>query len=144
MDYLEIKKRHQDEINRFPMFFAFNDRQFKEGMARLGLEPTDTDKIYKLADTGGFYRRDDAARLKEMLDRHEEERRSAIHSDNTGEGYIYQMFAYELANHEYIITGSVDDTLRAVGISPEEVTHSPQLRHGLEKAIMAQVGPEGG
>ena len=26
--YLTLKKKHQDEINAFPMFFAFNQNQF--------------------------------------------------------------------------------------------------------------------
>ena len=137
-DYLEMKERHQKEIDAFPMFFAFSEKQFQEGMARLGLEPTDTGKIYKFGDTGGFYRKTDSPALKEMLDRQEEERKSAILNDTTGEGFIYQMFTYELANHEYCLTWNTTDTLRAVGIGPEEVKQKPQLKHGLEKAIMAQ------
>ena len=137
-DYLELKRRHQEEINAFPMAFAFNKKQFAEGMIKLGLEPTDTDKIFKFGDTGGFYRREHSEALISMLDRHEQEKWEAIHNDTTGEGFIFQMFDYELANHEYIITGQVDDTLRAVGISPEEVEKTPQLKHGLEKAQAAQ------
>jgi len=35
--YLELKEKHQKEVNEFPMFFAFNDKQFKEGMKKFGL-----------------------------------------------------------------------------------------------------------
>ena len=56
--YAELKRRQQAEFSAFPMQFAFSDRQFAEGMAALGLEPTDTDKVYK-APGGGFYRRED-------------------------------------------------------------------------------------
>ncbi len=138
MKYLELKERHQQEINAFPMSFAFSDNQFKEGMAKLGLDPTETDKIYKFGSTGGFYRREDSKALWDMLDRHKKEFKAATDADTTGEGFILDMFTYELANHEYIITGSVGDTLDALGLTIEEVNASPALFHGLVRAKIAQ------
>ncbi len=140
-DYMDLKKRQHDEIAAFPMFFAFNNKQFQEGMTRLGLSPTDTTKIYKFGDTGGFYRREDSAQLREMMDRHERELHEAIEGDTTGEGFIFNMFNYELANHEYIITGSVADALRSLGLTLAEVEGNPALKHGLQKARMAQFEP---
>ena len=135
MDYLELKERQRKELEAFPMFFAFSDKQFNEGMNSLGLDPEETDKIYKFGNTGGFYRKTDAAALHEMFDRHERERQEAIESDTSGEGYIYQMFSYELANHEYIITYNKADTLRAVGLTQEEINENPALLHGLKMAL---------
>ena len=34
--YQELRDRQQEEVNAFPMFFAFDQRQFAEGMRRLG------------------------------------------------------------------------------------------------------------
>ncbi|NYC95062.1 hypothetical protein DFN09_003049 [Clostridium acetobutylicum] len=62
--YIEMKRKHQKEVNNFPMFFAFSKEQFKEGMKKLGLEPSETNKIYKFGNTGGFYKRTDSAKLK--------------------------------------------------------------------------------
>ena len=45
--YADLKQRQQQEFSAFPMQFAFSDQQFAEGMAALGLEPTDTDKIWR-------------------------------------------------------------------------------------------------
>jgi len=136
--YKELKERHQAETNEFPFMFAFSNAQFDEGMRKLGLKPTDTDKIYSLHGTGGFYRRTDAPRLHEMFDRHERERQEAIANDTTGDGYIFEMFNYELSNHEYVITCSTADTLDALDLTIEEVNANPRLLHGLKRAIEAQ------
>jgi len=132
--YTVLKNRHQQEVNAFPMAFAFNQRQFEEGMAKLGLGPDDTDKVYKIGDTGGFYRRSDAARFRELFDRHEREHQEATDGDTTGEGYIYEMFLYELANHEYTYTGDLTSTLEALDLTPEDFEKSAPLRNGLRKA----------
>ena len=134
-EYTILKQRHQQEVNDFPFIFAFSNQQFEEGMAKYGLTPKDTDKIYKFGSTGGFYLRTDAPRLKEMFDRHEKEKQEAISADTKGSGYIYQMFLYELANHEYGYTGDVSDTLDALGLTAEEVAESKPLSYGLNKAI---------
>jgi hypothetical protein len=136
--YLVMQQKHQEEFNAFPMAFAFSNKQFEEGMARLGLKPTDTDKIYKLGGTGGFYRREDAQKFNKMVNRHDAEMKEAIAGDTTGEGFIFDMFNYELGNHEYIITGSVDDTLDALGLTMEDVKNDIRLAHGLKKARNAQ------
>ena len=132
--YAEMKQRQQQEFSAFPMQFAFSDKQFIEGMAALGLEPTDTDKVYK-APGGGFYRREDGQRLKEMMDRFDRELQEAIAADETGEGFIYEMFLYELDNHEYSYTGDMSDALDALGYTADEVLGDPRLKRGIEKAI---------
>lgn len=136
--YQELRNRQQQEFNAFPMVFAFSDKQFVEAMKELGLDPTETDKVYKFGDTGGLYRRSDAPALHEMLDRHEHERQDAIAADETGEGFVFQMFRDELANHEYGYTGELDETIEALGLTVEEINSSPKMLHGLEKAIKAQ------
>lgn len=136
--YKELKNRHQNEVNNFPMEFAFNQKQLEEGMKKLGLGSTDTDKIYSLKGTGGFYRRTDAIALHEMFDRHDTEMTEAIKQDETGDGFIFDMFNYELGNHEYIVTGETEDTIDALGLSEEEVENDPRLIYGLKKAIKSQ------
>ena len=132
--YKEMKDKHHKEVNDFPFFFAFNAKQFEEGMKKLGLDAKDTDKIYKFGNTGGFYRKTDSAMLKEMLVRHDREMAEAIAADTTGDGFIYDMFMYELANHEYCITYDFEPTLDACGLEYSEVMDNPALRAGLKKA----------
>ena len=45
--YQEIKEKHQKDVDNFRMFFAFNRKQFDEGMRSIGLEPDNTGAIYK-------------------------------------------------------------------------------------------------
>ena len=44
--YQELRNRQQEEVNAFPMFFAFDKQQFAEGMRRLGLRPSDMNQVY--------------------------------------------------------------------------------------------------
>lgn len=42
--YAEMKKRHQEEINNFPLMFAFSKERFAEEMQKLGLDPLEDEK----------------------------------------------------------------------------------------------------
>lgn len=64
--YVQMKERHQKEVNEFPMMWAFNNDQFAQGMKKLGLQETDTDKIYRIAP-GGFIRKTDAEETLDAL-----------------------------------------------------------------------------
>jgi hypothetical protein len=136
--YYTLKERQQKEVDLFPLFFAFNKKQFAEGMAKFGFQPEETDKIYRLGDTGGYYRCTDGERLFEMFARHEKEMQEAIDGDPTGEGFILDMFAYELANHEYIVTGDEEDALNALGLTWEDIEKDKRLRHGFHLAEKRQ------
>lgn len=131
--YLILKEKHQKEFNEFPLAFAFSDKQFEEGMEKLGLKKTDTDKVYSMGG-GGFYRKTDAEAFHAMIDRHDREMTEAIEADATGEGFIFDMFSYELANHEYGYTREIDGTLDALGLTMDEINESEKLLHGLKKA----------
>ena len=131
--YYELKQKQQKERNDFPMFFAFNKKQFNEGMEKLGLNSNDIDKIYSMG-YGGFIRKKDSEKFTELFDKHSNEMQSAINSDTTGEGFIFDMFHYELANHEYIITWSLADTLDALDLTLEEVNDNKLLLKGLKLA----------
>ena len=136
--YSQLKDRQEKEFNEFPMFYAFNDKQFGEGMEKFGLSSADTDKIYS-AGAEGYYLRTDSQKLKDLLNRHEKEMSDAIKADTTGDGFIFDMFDYELSNHEYCYTGDTEDTLDALGLSMEEIEKSPALSAGLKNAIISQL-----
>ena len=134
--YQEMKERQQKEVNEFPMAFAFNKEQFDEGMRKLGLDPSETDKVCRIP-AGGFIRLDDVDRLKEMFKRHKQEIRKAIAKDRTGEGFIYDMFYTELCNHEFSVTYDSSDAIRALGLTQEKVLSDSRLHHGINRAIEA-------
>jgi hypothetical protein len=141
--YLELKNKQQKEVNEFPMFFAFNQKQFEEGMKRFGLEAGEMDKIYKLGNTGGFYLKTDSQKLFDMMERHEAEMEEAIRSDETGEGFILEMFRYELDNHEYGYTWDLEPTLDALGLTMDKIKSNNALLHGLKKALRKYRGADG-
>jgi len=122
------------------MFFAFSKEQFQEGMRSLGLEPDNTDAIIKLADTSGFILKTDKPDFSGMLKRQKAEMQEAIDLDHTGDGFIFYMFRYELANHEYTYTGEVSDALYALDLTFADINASDKLQNGLQKAIKSLYG----
>ena len=132
--YMAMKQRHQEEVHALPLGFAYSNQQFKEMMENWGLDPVkDTDKIYRLP-AGGFVQKKDHALLHETLDRHDAELKAAIAADETGDGFIYEMFLSELDDHEFGYTMDTEDTLDALGYTAAEVLGDPRLKHGIEKA----------
>jgi len=137
--YLVLKDKHQKEVNEFPFFFAFSEEQFNKGMEKFGLKPDETDKICSLGIASGFLLKTDAERCEQMFARHEKEMKDAIAADSTGEGFIFEMFNCELANHEYVVGRDVDSTLDALGLKPEDIAKDPRLQHGLKLAKKRQI-----
>ena len=134
MKYLELKQRQQKEVNDFPFGFAFSNQQFKEMMEKFGLKETDTDKIYSIG-AGGYIRKSDSNAFDEMFKRHRKEIEDEIEKDKKGTGFIYSMFSYELANHEYCITYDIEPTLDALGLTLDEINKKENLLNGLRKAL---------
>lgn len=142
--YADLNRRQQEEVHALPIGFAFGNKQFREMMEGWGLDPEkDLDKIYKLGGTGGFYKRTDSALIRDTFTRHEAELAEAIAADETGGGFIYEMFLYELDNHEYGYTRDTEDTLDALGYTAEQVLNDPRLKRGIEKAVTVICKREG-
>ena len=134
MTYSELKERQQQEINAFPFIWAFNESQLADGMRRLGLDPEkDKDKLCSIGG-GGIIRKTDAEAMRAMFDRHRRELQEAIAADKTGDGFIYDMFYTELANHEYSYTMDLAEGIDACGLTVEQINADPALIHGLKKA----------
>lgn len=82
-------------------------------------------------ENDSYYGSDD---LRETYARYEKEMAASISDDKTGDGFIYQMFLYELNNHEYGYTGDCEETLDALDYTMEQVQADARLLHGFEKA----------
>ena len=108
MKYYELKQRIQNEVNNFPMFFAFSDDQFKEGLEKFGATPSELFRH----PSSGFYRKTDAPKLHAMINRHNQELEAAMQDDD----FMIDAIRYELANHEYCITFDRTDTVEALGL----------------------------
>ena len=136
--YAEMKKKHQEEVNAFPMVFAFGKEQFAEAMKKLGLKTKDTDKVCTIYGAGDIMRKSDVPAYREMTLRHRKEFEDAVAADKTGDGFIYDMFDYELANHEYGYTRNPSDALAALGVSRKAIEKDPRLARGFRKACKHQ------
>lgn len=131
--YKQLKDKHQKEMDAFPLGAAFSDKQFEEMLQKWGYTVNDVDKICSIGG-GCFIRKSDKDAFFEMLDRFKKEREAAIAEDKTGDGFIYDMFLYELANHEYCITYDYEETFDALGLTLEKVNADKRLIHGFRKA----------
>ena len=134
MKYLKLKEKHQKEVNDFPFGFAFSNEQFKVMMKKFGLKEKDTDKIYSIG-AGGYIRKTDSEAMHNMFKRHREEIENEIKNDKDGTGFIYEMFRYELSNHEYCVTYDIEPTLDALGLTLDEINKHQNLVMGLKKAL---------
>ena len=108
MEYLEQKQKHQDEISNFPMFFAFSEKQFNEGLEKFGATIKEIARI----PGGGFIRKVDGRKLGDLLLRHGVEQETAMKDDD----FLTDAIRYELGNHEYCITYNPAPTMDCLGI----------------------------
>ena len=132
--YDELINKQQKEFNAFPMAFAYSQQQFKEGLLKLGLNENDNDKVVAIS-AGGFIRKNDLEKFRDLTNRLEKELDDAIKADTTGTGFIYDMFVSELFNHEYAYTYDLEETLSALALTEKDFEENEALQNGLDLAI---------
>ena len=115
--YTELKARQAKELNDFEgIFFAFNNKQFKEGMEKIGLTIEDKNQIYSLG-AGGYIRKDRSKTFSAMFKRHAEEKNNR----KKEEKFLFESLTYELRNHEFCITYDPSDALNALGYNKDDI-----------------------
>lgn len=134
--YLVMKKGHQNEHNDFPLFFAFSDERFLVGLQKLGLSKDDVDQVVAIGG-GGYCRKNDVERLRDMGARHRTELAEAMKDENFAE----QALTYELANHEYNYSMDTTGAMDALNLTEEQVNDDPMLKRALRKAKQNQGDP---
>ena len=136
--YKEMKDRHQAEVNALPLAFAFSEKQYRDKLAEWQITPEEAKAGAIIGiGNGGFIRASDRDLVISTFERIADEEAAAIAADQDGAGYIYQMFLYELNNHEYSYTGDIDETLDALHISNKDLAENPALLNGLNLALKA-------
>ena len=115
-EYLELKKRHQKELEDFPIAYAFNDKQLQEALEKLGATKEECITVF---GHGDIVKRTDAKALIKMLERHDEELKQKLRDDVD---FAEAAFLEEMDNHEYAINHSADeDVLAAFNITFENI-----------------------
>ena len=85
--------------------------------------------------------RKDYHKVRKTFKKHRQELKEAIDRDETGKGFVCEMFRYELENHEYAYTLNPTDAVEALHLSLDKVITNKKLYTGLTTAcdlIMAE------
>lgn len=105
--YLDLQKKHQDELFNFPIAYAFSEKQLEEALDKLGATREECVTVY---GHGDVIKRSDVPAFKAMLKRHTVETHEALKADKE---FAEAAFLYEMDNHEYAINWSGDDDVLA-------------------------------
>ena len=156
MNYSEYREKTQKDFNEFSdthMFYAFNKEQFEEGYQKLlkikteelictgklkggaRRKPKFSLDLVTIAGAGDYIDRSDVKKFLELSNKHNKMFLDEIRKDVDGTGFIRQMFAWELENHEYAYTEDVDETLRDLRLDESMFSKYPQLKKGLDLAL---------
>ena len=113
--YLELQKKHKEEISNFPIAYAFNEQQLKEALEELGAT---ADECVTIFNHGDVVKKENAKPFVDMLQRHQDELQEAMRNEEFAEA----AFRYEMDNHEYALNyDGDDDVLRCFGLSHEDL-----------------------
>ena len=116
--YNDLKAAHAKQLNSFDgIFFAFSDDQFAEGMAKLGLKPTEAKGNIFSMGHGGYMLKTKAKAWAEMCKRQSIEMRQ-LRKDKKE---FLKSLVYELKNHEYNVTYDATDALAALELHKDDV-----------------------
>lgn len=112
--YQNFKESINQEISDFPIFWAFSNEQFNEGLIKLNT----TKENVRGIGGGGFIRKEDTKKFIDLMKEQNKTERQFLKEDKN----LYQAFLYELANHEFCITYDYDETLNALGLKYDKLT----------------------
>ena len=101
--YLDLQKKHQEELSNFPIAYAFSDQQLVEALQKLGAKSKD--ECVTVFGHGDIVKKENAKPFLDMLKRHTKETQEAMKDKEFAEA----AFRYEMDDHEYAINWSGDD-----------------------------------
>ena len=130
--YRELKREITESASNYEgIFWAFNDKQFKKGLAELGLNGADvaSGKLAKLG-AGGFI----LAERKESYWKHIDGLHAKMKQALKNEAFLLEALIYELINHEFIITYDATDALESLSLKVDDVP-SELLKEAKREAV---------
>jgi len=120
--YSQLKKKHSQELDNFPIFFAFSNEQLAEGLNKLN---TTKENIVSIG-MGGFVAKENVKNFRNLLDAHNTEMVESLKNDD----FLVDALVYELNNHEYSYTWDMTPALETLQLKKEEI--KPEI---LNKAL---------
>lgn len=101
--YLDLLEKQRQELNNFPIAYAFSDQQLEEALVKLGAK--DKSEVVTVFGHGDIVKRENAKPFLAMLQRQTRELKEAMRNEEFAEA----AFRYEMDNHEYAINWSADE-----------------------------------
>lgn len=139
MNYADWKNSKEKIGNFEGLFFAFNHEQLKEGIAKVGA--TKENKITSIG-AGGYILTSRLKAFEELVDSSDKKLKTLMNDFD----FAVSAFRYELANHEYCITGEIEEAVCSLGYTVEEILNSKHLSEALleaRKQYIADMQKEG-
>ena len=137
MNYQEFTTTRQKEYEKLTentVFYAFNDKQFNEGLKKLNIEENEIkDKIVSIG-AGGYALKTEAYKIHELFEKHDNKFKELMKDEN----FAVSAFDYELGNHEFTYTGNTSDAIESLGFTHSEIKKNKHLLKCLNKAIKLQ------
>ena len=127
MKYYEFKEKNNKAFHDFiskNVFFAFSDKQFKEGLEKFNIKENEVaDKLYRYVG-GGFMLKSAAQEEKQILKRQHRIQNKYFNNYKN----LVDALEYEMNNHECGYTGSYAEGLYALGYSWKDLEKNKRLR----------------
>lgn len=129
--YLDLQKRQQKELEEFPIAYAFNGKQLREAMERLGAKRNEVTTL----GAGTVIKKKDIPAFVELMENHSRELSEAMKDEDFAEA----AFLYEMDNHEYAINWSGDEDVFACFDLTEEKLKELGLENAYRRARKAHM-----
>jgi len=126
--YIEFKEKQQNEINKFPIQWAFSEGQLKEAMIKLNVN--NREELATIG-AGSVLKKDDVNKWFELMNKQNIDKNNLIKENDT---FVYEMFKYELNNYEYAYTQDLTEIFENIGLDYKKVMNNERLTNILNKA----------
>lgn len=114
-DYTKLRDKQMEELNNFPITYAFDEKQLREALRKLNATKEECVTIF---GHGDIVKKENAPKFIAMLERHTEEMKEAMQDKD----FALAAFLYEMDNHEYSINYDGDgDVLGCFGMEMEDL-----------------------
>ena len=115
MTYAQLSARHSKLYNALPVMFCFGQDQYDKMIKKHNISKDN--KITSIGH-GGYILSKDKTLYLDTISKMNTETECAMNNPK----YLYDMFYYELGNHEFQITCDLEPTLDACGLTRGELT----------------------
>lgn len=125
--YAEMLDFNRQEVEAFPLFYAFTDEALEEGMQRLGV-----DSFEEICKVGWatFIRKTDFNDYVEMIEQQQARKEEALKDPL----FLKNALIYELFNHEYAYTLEPESAIEALGFQMQEIENNKRFMKILKQA----------